>query len=92
MGRRNWEWPRALSWSGFFTQDVEGGVTESVGPEVVKAALIEDGFVFMNSPTNGSGMVYDTALGKWRERKVIVSTADPEGTPADGDIWFQVPV
>ena len=91
--RRNHEWPQASAWDGFFTQDKAGGVTERVDPQLVKDTLRAAGFlgdVIAPTPTNGSGLVWDSTLGGWRERKITVSTSGPSGIPADGDLWFKV--
>ena len=48
------------------------------------------GDVIAPTPTNGSGLVWDSTLGGWRERKITVSTSGPSGIPADGDLWFKV--
>ena len=102
--RRNHEWPQASAWDGFFTQDKAGGVTERVDPQLVKDTLRAAGFLAIDrganlddlgdvtvpAPTGGSGLVYDTSAGRWRERKVTISAADPSGIPADGDLWFKV--
>ena len=48
------------------------------------------GNVVIPGPANGSGLVWDSATSTWRERKITVSTADPTGAPADGDLWFKV--
>jgi len=47
--RRNYEWPQAEAWNGFFTQDKAGGVTERVGPDTVMARLVAEGFLRQGS-------------------------------------------
>ena len=43
--KRNYEWPQATAWDGFFTQDKVGGITERVDPASVMARLRDEGFL-----------------------------------------------
>lgn len=68
----------------------------SVGAILVaieRGANLDDlGDVITGSPAKGSGILWDPGVSKWRERKVTISSANPTGTPNDGDIWIKVPV
>ena len=46
--RRNYEWPQAPEWDGFFTQDKPGGMTQRVNPALVKDHLKVAGFLTQN--------------------------------------------
>jgi hypothetical protein len=43
-GKRNYEWPHATQWYGYFTQDSSGGVTQAVSKTVAESTLTGDGF------------------------------------------------
>ena len=42
--KRNYEWPQASVWDGYFTQDKVGGTTQRVDPSLVFARLRAEGF------------------------------------------------
>lgn len=48
--KRNFEWPQATIWDGFFTQDKSGGVTQRVDPATVFARLLTEGFLQIEDP------------------------------------------
>lgn len=43
--KRNYEWPQASAWDGYFTQDKVGGTTQRVDPSLVFARLRAEGFL-----------------------------------------------
>lgn len=43
--KRNYEWPQASTWDGYFTQDKAGGTTQRVDPSLVFARLRAEGFL-----------------------------------------------
>ena len=43
--KRNYEWPQASSWDGYFTQDKVGGNTQRVDPSLVFDRLRAEGFI-----------------------------------------------
>lgn len=43
--KRNYEWPQASAWDGYFTQDKVGGNTQRVDPSLVFDRLIAEGFL-----------------------------------------------
>lgn len=43
--KRNYEWPQAIAWNGFFTQDKVDGITERVDPATVMERLRGAGFL-----------------------------------------------
>ena len=43
--KRNYEWPQASSWDGYFTQDKVGGTTQRVDPSLVFDRLRAEGFI-----------------------------------------------
>lgn len=43
--KRNYEWPQASAWDGYFTQDKPGGVTQRVDPATLMSRLVEEGFL-----------------------------------------------
>ena len=42
--KRNYEWPQASAWDGYFTQDKVGGTTQRVDPSLVFDRLRAEGF------------------------------------------------
>lgn len=42
--KRNYEWPQASAWDGYFTQDKPGGTTQRVDPSLVFDRLRAEGF------------------------------------------------
>ena len=42
--KRNYEWPQATAWDGYFTQDKSGGTTQRVDPSLVFGRLRAEGF------------------------------------------------
>ena len=42
--KRNYEWPQASAWDGYFTQDRPGGITQRVDPSLVFDRLRAEGF------------------------------------------------
>ncbi len=42
--KRNYEWPQASAWDGYFTQDKPGGTTQRVDPSLVFDRLRDEGF------------------------------------------------
>lgn len=42
--KRNYEWPQASAWDGYFTQDKPGGITQRVDPSLVFDRLRAEGF------------------------------------------------
>jgi|SRR5690554_268800 len=42
--KRNYEWPQASAWDGYFTQDKAGGTTQRVDPSLVFDRLRAEGF------------------------------------------------
>jgi|SRR5690554_706900 len=43
--KRNYEWPQASAWDGYFTQDKPGGTTQRVDPSLVFDRLRAEGFL-----------------------------------------------
>ncbi len=43
--KRNYEWPQASVWDGYFTQDKVGGTTQRVDPSLVFDRLRAEGFI-----------------------------------------------
>lgn len=43
--KRNYEWPQASAWDGYFTQDKVGGTTQRVDPSLVFDRLRAEGFM-----------------------------------------------
>lgn len=43
--KRNYEWPQASAWDGYFTQDKAGGITQRVDPSLVFDRLRAEGFL-----------------------------------------------
>ena len=50
--KRNYEWPQASAWDGYFTQDKVGGTTQRVDPSLVFDRLRTEGFI------DGDGVDY----------------------------------
>ena len=50
--KRNYEWPQASAWDGYFTQDKVGGTTQRVDPSLVFDRLRAEGFI------DGDGVDY----------------------------------
>lgn len=69
--KRNYEWPQASAWDGYFTQDKVGGTTQRVDPSLVFDRLRAEGFIDEES------------LGETIEHILDLSTLDEENTTFD---------
>lgn len=71
--KRNYEWPQASAWDGYFTQDSSGGVTERVDPNTVMDRLRADGFLAPNvvSPVDGQSLRYNAVKGEWENSPAV---------------------
>lgn len=74
--RRNFEWPQAAAWDGFFTQDKPGGITERVDPQTVKDTLAAYGFILQG----GDYLSFDTTPESVPTQAGTVSWNADEGT------------
>ena len=69
--KRNYEWPQASAWDGYFTQDKVGGTTQRVDPSLVFDRLRAEGFIDEES------------LGETIEHVLDLTTLDEENTTFD---------
>ena len=58
--KRNYEWPQASSWDGYFTQDKVGGTTQRVDPSLVFDRLRAEGFIDEEYVENALATKQDT--------------------------------
>lgn len=66
--KRNYEWPQATAWDGYFTQDKPGGTTQRVDPSLVFDRLRDEGFI------------NEESLGETIEHLLDLSTLDEENS------------
>lgn len=65
--KRNYEWPQATAWDGFFTQDKLGGVTQRVDPATVMERLENEGFLkTLTLPERDDYILNSTIAGQLR--------------------------
>lgn len=58
--KRNYEWPQASVWEGYFTQDKPGGTTQRVDPSLVFDRLRAEGFLVNLVPLIITPVIVDT--------------------------------
>ena len=58
--KRNYEWPQASVWDGYFTQDKVGGTTQRVDPSLVFDRLRTEGFIDEEYVENALATKQDT--------------------------------
>lgn len=75
--KRNYEWPQASSWDGYFTQDKVGGTTQRVDPSLVFARLRAEGFIDEESLGETIEHILDlSTLGEGNTTFDVVLTAN----------------
>lgn len=67
--KRNYEWPQASAWDGYFTQDKVGGATQRVDPSLVFERLRTEGFL------DNAGDLIDAAVAAVAEVGYLTSVA-----------------
>lgn len=80
--KRNYEWPQASAWDGYFTQDKVGGTTQRVDPSLVFARLRAEGFIdeeYVDAQISSAVQ----SLGETIEHILDLSTLDAENTTFD---------
>lgn len=81
--KRNYEWPQASTWDGYFTQDKSGGVTQRVDPATVMDRLRSEGFVDNvvfdeTAPLEDQVLKFDQDSGSWKNAPQVKRNARPE--------------
>jgi len=61
--KRNYEWPQASTWDGYFTQDKSGGVTQRVDPATVMARLVSEKFLRPDTYSERDDYVLNASTG-----------------------------
>lgn len=75
--KRNYEWPQASAWDGYFTQDKPGGTTQRVDPSLVFDRLRDEGFINEESLNETIEHVLDlTTLDEENSTFNVVLTAN----------------
>lgn len=82
--RRNYEWPQASTWDGFFTQDKPGGITERVDPQLVKDTLRAAGFLaqlenYLALDTTPTGVPAQVGVMSWNPDEGTMDIQQPGG-------------
>jgi len=82
--RRNYEWPQASAWDGFFTQDKPGGITERVDPQMVKDTLRAAGFLaqlenYLSLDTTPTGVPSQAGVMSWNQDSGTMDIQQPGG-------------
>ena len=82
--RRNYEWPQAAAWDGFFTQDKPGGITERVDPQTVKDGLAAYGFIlqgqdYLSFDTTPESVPTQTGTVSWNADEGTLDIQQPGG-------------
>ena len=70
--KRNYEWPQASAWDGYFTQDKVGGTTQRVDPSLVFDRLRAEGFQVL-VPLTITPVIVDTTATLTIEQGGFVS-------------------